>query len=128
MSTTLPTRAFAIGLAGAGCATIENWTRRTRATSEGKHKPLPGDGLVAKPMWQATRATTVHAPRAAVWPWLVRLMMRARISYAPVAPALLVRLLIVAGFGIGDTVQAGAMLAGIKARAESRAGNCRSAS
>jgi hypothetical protein len=168
-------------------------------------------------MWQATRATTVHAPRAAIWPWLVqigypthragwytpywmdrlifgirtysadhiipelqtlspgdrvpdspdavvayfevaevetnqtlvlishthplpiyrdvtflwafiledlgadtRLIMRARISYAPVGPALLVRLLIVIGFGIGDIVQAGAMLAGIKTRAESR--------
>ncbi|MGZ6670502.1 MAG: hypothetical protein ACXVH3_38285 [Solirubrobacteraceae bacterium] len=43
-----------------------------------------------------------------------RLIMRARISYAPVGPAPVVRLLIVAGFGIGDIVQSGAMLAGIK--------------
>jgi hypothetical protein len=220
MSTMLPTRFIAAGLAGAGCVAVENWTRQTRATSGEKHKPLPGDALVSNPMWQATRATTVHAPRAALWPWLVqmgypthragwytpywmdrlifgirahsadcivpelqtlspgdrvpdspdavvsyfevaeietnqalvlishthplpiyrdvnfswafiledlgvdtRLIMRARISYAPVGPALVVRLLIVAGFGVGDIVQAGAMLAGIKTRAESRTGD-----
>jgi hypothetical protein len=66
MNTTLPNRFAALGLAGAGCVAVENWTRRTRATSEEKHKPLPGDGLVAQPMWQATRATTVHAPKAPV--------------------------------------------------------------
>jgi hypothetical protein len=48
-----------------------------------------------------------------------RLIMRARISYAPIGPARIVRLLIAAGFGLGDIVQAGAMLGGIKARAES---------
>ena len=49
-----------------------------------------------------------------------RLIMRARISYAPIGPAPIVRLLIAAGFGAGDIVQAGAMLGGIKRRAESR--------
>ena len=47
-----------------------------------------------------------------------RLIIRARVRYAPVGPAPIIRLLIAAGFGIGDVVQAGAMLAGIKARAE----------
>ncbi len=73
MSTMLPTRFIAAGLVGAGCVAVENWTRQTRATSGEKHKPLPGDALVANPMWQATRATSVHAPRAAVWPWLVQM-------------------------------------------------------
>jgi hypothetical protein len=50
-----------------------------------------------------------------------RLIIRARISYAPVGSALLVPLLMVIGFGIGDIVQAGAMLAAIKTRAESLA-------
>jgi hypothetical protein len=50
-----------------------------------------------------------------------RLIMRARISYTPVGPARLMRVSIAAGFGIGDVVQAGAMLRGIKRRAESRA-------
>jgi hypothetical protein len=196
---------------------FENSSRRTRATSNEKHRPLPGDRLVARPMWEATRAITIHASRETVWPWLVqmgypthrpgwytpywidrlmfgirahsadrivpelqdlspgdrvpdspdavvayftvaeiaknqalvlishthplpiyrdvdfswafvledlgadaRLIMRARARYAPVGPAPIIRLLIAVGFGIGDLVQAGAMLAGIKARAECR--------
>jgi hypothetical protein len=47
-----------------------------------------------------------------------RLLMRARVTYTPVWPAPLVRLLIRVGFGIGDVVQAGGMLAGIRRRAE----------
>ena len=47
-----------------------------------------------------------------------RLIMRARISYTPVGPRPIIRSLVAAGFGIGDVVQAGAMLGGIKARAE----------
>lgn len=47
-----------------------------------------------------------------------RLVMRARISYTPVGPAPMVRALVSTAFAIGDVVQAGAMLGGIKARAE----------
>lgn len=50
----------------------------------------------------------------------IRLIMRARIRYAPVGSEPIVRFLVTAGFGIGDVVQAGAMLGGIKKRAESR--------
>ena len=53
-----------------------------------------------------------------------RLIMRARISYTPVGPARVMRASIAAAFGIGDVVQAGAMLRGIKRRAESRAQYC----
>jgi len=35
--------------------------------------PLPGDGLVVGAQVVVTRATTVDAPPAAVWPWLVQL-------------------------------------------------------
>ena len=45
-----------------------------------------------------------------------RLLMRARIRYTPVWPAWLVRPLIAAGFGVGDFVQAGTMLGGIRRR------------
>jgi hypothetical protein len=210
-------RAFASTLIAAACAAFEEWTRRTRATSEEKHKPLAGDLLVREPMWEATRATTIHAPPEAVWPWLVqmgypthragwyiphwmdrlmfgirarsaeriipelqhlapgdrvpdspdgvrsyftvakitekralvlmshthplpiyrdvsfswafvlerlgadtRLIMRARVSCTPVGFASIIRLLIRAGLGVGDVVQGGAMLSGIKSRAESR--------
>ena len=36
-------------------------------------RSLPGDDLVANPMYVTTRAITVRAPAAAVWPWLVQL-------------------------------------------------------
>jgi hypothetical protein len=45
-----------------------------------------------------------------------RLIVRARIRYAPVWPPWLVRLLVVVGFGVGDFLQAGAMLQGIRSR------------
>jgi hypothetical protein len=47
-----------------------------------------------------------------------RLVMRARVRYTPVWPAWIVRVLVRAGFGLGDVVQAGAMLGGIRRRAE----------
>lgn len=34
---------------------------------------LPGDELVAHPDVTATRAVTVHAPAAAVWPWIAQI-------------------------------------------------------
>ena len=49
-----------------------------------------------------------------------RLVMRARITYTPVGPGLIVRPAVAALFGIGDVVQAGAMLGGIRARAEGK--------
>jgi hypothetical protein len=36
-------------------------------------RALPGDDLVDNPLYVTTRATTVNAPPAAVWPWLVQL-------------------------------------------------------
>jgi hypothetical protein len=203
-------------LGAAGCWAFERWTRRTRATLRERRDTLPGDELVPEPMWQATRATTIHTSSDAVWPWLVqmgyptrragwyvpswmdrllfgirtpssdrivpelqdlapgdrvpdspdgivsyftaaevtrnralvltshthplpiyrdvsfswafvlrdtgsntRLVMRARISYTPVGPAPVIRFLVAAGFSIGDVIQAGAMLDGIRSRAES---------
>jgi hypothetical protein len=50
-----------------------------------------------------------------------RLIMRARVRYEPIWPALLVRGLIVVGFGVGDFIQAGGMLLGIRRRAQTTA-------
>ena len=36
-------------------------------------RPLPGDDIVDNPVYVTTRAVTVEAPPAAVWPWLVQL-------------------------------------------------------
>jgi hypothetical protein len=38
-----------------------------------KSDELPGDGIVADPMWQSTRAITINAPPQQVWPWLVQM-------------------------------------------------------
>ena len=46
--------------------------------------------------------------------------MRARVRYTPLWPAWIVGLLMRVGFGFGDVVQAGAMLGGIRRRAEGR--------
>ncbi len=43
------------------------------ATDDEVVRPLPGDTLVDNPMYVTTRAITVDAPAAAVWPWLVQL-------------------------------------------------------
>jgi hypothetical protein len=34
---------------------------------------LPGDEIVTNPMWQSTRAITIEAPPAHVWPWVVQM-------------------------------------------------------
>ncbi len=213
---TAPRRTAIVG-GGVVLAALADWIRRTRAAPEERRRALPGDDLVPDPMWQATRAITIGARPAEVWPWLVqmgfpthragwytpawidrlvfgirarsarriipdlqrlevgdripdsesgasyftvarlepphalvlrshthplpmyrdvnfswafvagddgrrtRLIMRARVSYAPVWHPALVRSLIAIGFGAGDIIQAGGMLHGIKRRAEGRA-------
>jgi hypothetical protein len=46
--------------------------RRSGATTAEVHEALPGDELVAEPQIATTRAITIHAPVAAVWPWVVQ--------------------------------------------------------
>lgn len=43
------------------------------ATAQETAAPLPGDELVRTPRMQSTRAVTISAPAAGVWPWLVQL-------------------------------------------------------
>jgi len=49
------------------------WLRDWGATKGECRAELPGDDLVAEPADQTTRAVTVLAPPAQVWPWLVQL-------------------------------------------------------
>lgn len=46
---------------------------RWGATDEEIATELPGDGFVAGPAAQFTRAITIGAPREEVWPWIVQL-------------------------------------------------------
>ena len=43
------------------------------ATAQESAGPLPGDELVRTARMQSTRAVTINAPAAGVWPWLVQL-------------------------------------------------------
>ncbi|MCX6371625.1 MAG: hypothetical protein NTX16_00850 [Actinobacteria bacterium] len=65
--------------AGAAAAGVGVWaalrprTLAWGATCDEVVRPLPGDDLVANPLYVTTRAITIKAPAAAVWPWLVQL-------------------------------------------------------
>jgi hypothetical protein len=66
-----------VAVAGAGLAAyarlVRPWALRWGATKEEAARPLPGDGLVAKADFVATRAITIDAPPNQVWPWLVQI-------------------------------------------------------
>src|SRR6266516_6635244 len=52
---------------------IRRWHRRWGATDAEVATAMPGDEIVAKPSFNATRAITINAPPEAVWPWIVQL-------------------------------------------------------
>jgi len=50
------------------------WLGRTYgSTGEERRRPLPGDELVEAPQVITNHATTINAPAASVWPWLVQM-------------------------------------------------------
>jgi hypothetical protein len=52
---------------------IRPWQLRWGATNEEVARPLPGDGDVPQPSFNATRAVTVTALPEEIWPWLVQI-------------------------------------------------------
>jgi hypothetical protein len=72
-------RAAAAGAAIIGSATAayllvgRPWQLRWGATDEERDTTLAGDDLIPTPDLVATRAITVHASAAHVWPWLAQL-------------------------------------------------------
>lgn len=67
---------LAAGVMGANVA-ISPLTRplysRWGSTRAEQTRPLPGDDIVPQPKLESTRAITIHAPAAAVWPWLAQM-------------------------------------------------------
>lgn len=68
------TRATSIAAATAGLAAaarprLRNWG----ATARERSRMLPGDGIVPGERAVSTMAITIHAPVAAVWPWLAQM-------------------------------------------------------
>jgi hypothetical protein len=53
-----------------------HWHLRWGATDQEIQAPMPGDELVPKASFQATRAVTIAAPPELVWPWIVQMGYR----------------------------------------------------
>lgn len=66
-----------IGIGGAALAgyilAFRPWHLAWGATGAEVRRRLPGDGWAPAPRQTATRAITIQAPPAEVWPWLVQL-------------------------------------------------------
>jgi hypothetical protein len=54
-------------------AVVRPWTKRWGATDAEATGSLPGDSIVAKADYVATRAITIRARPEDVWPWLVQI-------------------------------------------------------
>jgi hypothetical protein len=66
-------RAFLVAAVAGGYAALQ-WLGRTYgATLAEQRRPLPGDGLCAKPHLVTTHAVTIDAPPEHVWPWLAQM-------------------------------------------------------
>lgn len=66
--------AVGCGIAGAiAFGWYRRWHLRWGATVDEVHGHLPGDAIVPVPRFEATRAVTIDAPPAAVWPWLAQI-------------------------------------------------------
>jgi hypothetical protein len=52
---------------------IRPWTLTWGATREEAARPLPGDDIVKKTHFVATRAVTIHASPSEVWRWIVQI-------------------------------------------------------
>jgi hypothetical protein len=52
---------------------LRPWQMNWGATDDEVARPLPGDELVNRPHWNATRAVTVAATPEQIWPWLLQL-------------------------------------------------------
>jgi len=48
------------------------WQLTWGATPDEVSRPLPGDDLVPRPTFNATRAISIDAPPERIWPWLVQ--------------------------------------------------------
>ncbi|MFC7588503.1 hypothetical protein ACFQYP_35920 [Nonomuraea antimicrobica] len=64
---------LAAGAAAGYLFAVRPWHLRWGADDREVHAEMPGDDLVPRPQYQATRAVTVEAPPAVVWAWVVRL-------------------------------------------------------
>ena len=50
-----------------------SWYSRWGSTAVEQARSLPGDDIVPHPKLESTRAITIYAPAADVWPWLIQM-------------------------------------------------------
>jgi hypothetical protein len=55
---------------------VRPWHMRWGATDSEVAGPMPGDDVVRRAQFNATRAISIHVPRGEVWPWIVQLGYR----------------------------------------------------
>ena len=65
--------ALGAAAAGAYALLIRPWHLHWGATDEEVHQPLPGDSWIPQPKMETTRAITIQAQPADMWPWLVQM-------------------------------------------------------
>lgn len=56
-----------------GYSFYRRWQVRWGATDDEVARPMPGDDLIPRPWFSATRAISIDAPPSAVWPWIVQM-------------------------------------------------------
>lgn len=66
-------RALAVGALLGAVALLRRGSVRSGVSDQECRVALPGDELVRKPMWQATRGITIDRPASVIWPWLVQM-------------------------------------------------------
>jgi hypothetical protein len=54
-------------------AIVRPWQLRWGATDDEIKRSMPGDDIVEKPSFNATRAVTIHAPAENIYPWIVQM-------------------------------------------------------
>ena len=54
-------------------ARFRPWQLRWGATDEEVKRSMPGDNIVGKPSFNATRAVTINAPAENIYPWIVQI-------------------------------------------------------
>jgi hypothetical protein len=52
---------------------IRPWMLKWGSTADEQARPLPGDDIEPDAKYVTTRAATIQAPAAAVWPWLIQM-------------------------------------------------------
>jgi hypothetical protein len=55
------------------CLVVRPWMTRWGATDQELEQVLPGDDLLSDPAMSITRAITIEATPAEIWPWLVQI-------------------------------------------------------